>query len=99
MIAEAPVTFGSDVLITQDPEAPDLVTSESSTASIAEPVGASSFPKVLRRRLDNFFTDRKITHKADRTMWVKIAVGLTVLVSTWVALYALKADAWKFVAL
>src|SRR5215472_14815758 len=99
MIAEAAVTFGSEVLITQDSEAPDLVPSKSSTASIAEPVGASSFPKVLRRRLDNFFTDQKLTHKADRAMWVKIAVGLAVLVSTWVALYALKADSWKFVAL
>ena len=93
------MTFGSEVLITQDSEAPDLVPSKSSTASIAEPVGASSFPKVLRRRLDNFFTDQKLTHKADRAMWVKIAVGLAVLVSTWVALYALKADSWKFVAL
>jgi len=93
------VTFGSEVLITQDSEAPDLVPSKSSTASIAEPVGASSFPKVLRRRLDNFFTDQKLTHKADRAMWVKIAVGLAVLVSTWVALYALKVDSWNFVAL
>jgi len=92
------VTFGSEELIT-DSEAPDLVPSESSTASIAEPVGASSFPKVLRRRLDNFFTDQKITHKANRAMWVKIAVGLAVLVSTWVALYALRVDSWNFVAL
>ena len=93
------MTFGSEVLITQDSEAQDLVPSESSTASIAEPVGASFFPKVLRRRLDNFFTDQKITHKADRAMWVKIAVGLAVLVSTWVALYALRVDSWNFVAL
>src|SRR5215472_12362443 len=99
MIAEAAVTFGSEVLITQDSEAPDLVPSKSSTASIAEPVGASSFPKVLRRRLDRFFADENISPKADRTMWVKIAVGLAILVGTWIALYALKPSSWKFVAL
>jgi linoleoyl-CoA desaturase len=99
MTAEAPVTFGSELLITQDPETPDLVPSESSAASIAEPVGASSFPKVLRRRLDKFFSDQNITHKADRTMWVKIAVGLAVLVGAWIALYALRPNSWKFVAL
>ena len=74
------MTFESEAVIIQDPETPDLVPSESSAASIAEPVGASSFPKVLRRRLDKFFSDQNITHKADRTMWFKIAVGLAVLV-------------------
>src|SRR5260370_41846170 len=68
MTAEVPVTFESEVLITQDPETPDLVPSESSAASITEPVGASSFPKVLRLRLDNFLADQNSTHKADRTM-------------------------------
>ncbi len=95
--AEAPVTFESEVLITQDPETPDLVPSE--TASIGEPVGASSFPKVLRRRLNKFFADENITYKADRTLWVKIAVGLAVLAGAWIALYALRPDSWKFVAL
>src|SRR6202795_205953 len=99
MTAEARVTFESEVLITQDPETPDLVPSETSAASISEPVGASSFPKVLRRRLDKFFADQNITHKADRTMWVKIAVGLSGLVGAWIALYALRPDSWKFVAL
>jgi linoleoyl-CoA desaturase len=32
-------------------------------------------------------------------MWVKIAVGLAVLVGAWIALYALRPDSWKFVAL
>jgi linoleoyl-CoA desaturase len=32
-------------------------------------------------------------------MWVKIAVGLAVLAGTWIALYALRPDSWKFVAL
>src|SRR5579862_5511974 len=99
MIAEARVTFRSQILITQDPETPDLVPSESSAASITEPIGPSSFPKVLRRRLDKFFSDQNITHKADGTMWVKVAVGSAVLVGTWIALYALRPGSWKFVAL
>jgi len=81
MTAEAPVTFESEAIITQESETPDLVPSESSAASITEPVGASSFPKVLRRRLDRFFANQNISHKADRAMWVKIAVGLAVLVA------------------
>ena len=55
MTAEAPVAFEGEVLITQDPETPDLVPSEPSAAAVTEPLGASSFPKVLRRRLDKFF--------------------------------------------
>jgi len=59
----------------------------------------SSFPKVLRRRIDDFFSDGNISPKADRTMWVKIAVGLAVLAGSWIALYALKPDSWRFVGL
>jgi len=59
----------------------------------------SSFPKVLRRRLDDFFSDGNISPKADRTMWVKIAVGLAVLAGSWIALYSLKLDSWRFVCL
>src|SRR6202044_3768428 len=99
MTAEAPVAFETEVSITQDPETPDLVPSEPSAAVVTEPVGASSFPKVLRRRLDKFFADGNIPYKADRTMWVKIAVGLAVLGGAWIALYALRPDSWKFIAL
>src|ERR1700728_5156371 len=60
---------------------------------------ASPFPKVLRRRLDDFFSHGNISPKADRTMWVKIAVGLAVLAGSWIALYTLRPDSWKFVAL
>jgi linoleoyl-CoA desaturase len=78
----------------------DLVPSEASPRqSAGDPAGASSFPKVLRRRLDRFFADRNISPKADRTMWVKIAAGLAVLAGSWIALYALRPDSWKFVAL
>lgn len=99
MTAEAPVAFETDVLNTQEAETPDLVPSEPSSVASAETVGASSFPKVLRRRLDKFFADGNIPYKADRKMWVKIAVGLTVLGGAWIALYALRPDSWKFVAL
>jgi linoleoyl-CoA desaturase len=100
MAAEAPVTFQSETVLTQDPETPDLVPSESSATSSTESTGtASSFPKVLRARLDKFFVDHNINYKADRTMWLKIAVGLAVLAGAWIALYALRPDSWKFVAL
>src|ERR1700746_1611002 len=99
MTAEAPGTFDPKVLLAQERETPDLVPSETSAASITEPVTATSFPKVLRRRLDRFFVDKNLTHIADRMMWVKIAVGLAVLVGAWIALYALRPDSWKFVAL
>ena len=59
----------------------------------------SSFPKVLRRRLDDFFASGHISPKADLAMWVKIAVGLAVLAGSWIALYAFKPDSWKFVGL
>ncbi len=66
---------------------------------VGDPVNRSAFPKVLRRRLDEFFSGRNISPKADRTMWVKIALGLAVLAGSWIALYALNPPSWKFVAL
>jgi linoleoyl-CoA desaturase len=78
----------------------DLVLSEASPRQpVGDPAAVSSFPKVLRRRLDKFFADGNISPKADRTMWVKIATGLAVLAGSWIALYAFKPDSWKFVAL
>jgi len=93
------VTFEPEAVIAQEPEAPDLVPSEASAASSVEPAGGFSFPKVLRGRLDSFFADQSISPKADRTMRVKIAAGLAVFVGAWIALYALRPDSWKFVAL
>ncbi len=94
------MTFETESVIAQEPEIPDLVPSEACSGSrSANQPSASSFPKVLRRRLDRFFADQNISPKADRTMWVKIAVGLAVLVGSWIALYALRPDSWKFVAL
>jgi len=94
-----PVTFETEAMIAQEPETADLVPSEASASPMFEPVGASSFPKVLRRRLDSFFADPKISPKADRTMWVKIAVGLAFLGGSWIALYAFRPGSWKFIAL
>jgi linoleoyl-CoA desaturase len=99
MIAEAPMTFETEAVIPQEPEISDLVPSETSASPIIEPVGGSSFPKVLRSRLDSFFADQDISPKADRTMRVKIAAGLAVLAGSWIALYALRPGTWKFVAL
>jgi linoleoyl-CoA desaturase len=100
MILEAPVTSETEAVITLQPDLDDLVPSEPSPRqSAGDSAGASSFPKVLRRRLDNFFADRKISPKADRTMWVKIAAGLAVLAGSWITLYAFNPGSWKFVAL
>ena len=93
------MTFETEAVIAPDAETAELVPSEGSASPMIEPFGVSSFPRVLRRRLDVFFADPKISPKADPTMWVKIAVGLAVLAGTWIALYALRPDSWRFVAL
>ncbi len=88
------------MVTTLKPEIDDLVPSEASLRSSAvDPTPPSSFPKVLRRRLDDFFSAGNISPKADRAMWVKIAVGLAVLAASWIALFAFKPDSWKFVGL
>jgi linoleoyl-CoA desaturase len=97
---EAPVTSGTEAVITLRPDVDDLVPSEGLLSqSIGEPASVPSFPKLLRRRLENFFADQKISPKADRSMWLKVAVGLSVLLGSWIAIYALRPDSWKFVAL
>ena len=93
------MTFETEAVIPQEPEISDLVPSETSASPIIEPGGGSSFPKVLRSRLDSFFAEQDISPKADRTMRVKIAAGLAVLAGSWIALYALRPGSWKFVAL
>jgi|HubBroStandDraft_5_1064220.scaffolds.fasta_scaffold64013_2 linoleoyl-CoA desaturase len=99
MIAEAPLTFQPEAMIAHQPDIADLVPSETSASPVIESTGASSFPKVLRSRLDRFFTDQSISPKADRAMWVKIALGLAVFGGAWIALYTLKPGSWEFVAL
>jgi linoleoyl-CoA desaturase len=94
------VTSETAVVTTLNQDVDGLVLPEGwPRQSIGDPIGPSSFPKVLRRRLDRFFADRNISPKADPTMWVKIAVGLAVLGGSWMAIYAFKPDSWRFVAL
>ena len=87
-------------VISFEPEIGDLVPPEVSpprfSGDLASP---SSFPKVLRSRLDRFFADQNISPKADRAMWVKIATGMAVLAGSWIALYAFRPDSWRFIAL
>jgi linoleoyl-CoA desaturase len=94
---DAVTPAGSGVVT--EPEIDDLVPPQSwSPNPETGPADASSFPKVLRRRLDNFFSDRNISPKADRAMWFKISLGFAVLAGSWISLCALKPDSWKFVA-
>ncbi len=100
MIVEALVTSGTEAAISLRPDVDDLVPCEPSPAqSIGDPAGVASFPKVLRRRLEYFFTDQKISPKADGSMWLKVAVGLAALLGSWIAIYILRPDSWRFVAL
>jgi linoleoyl-CoA desaturase len=95
----APV-IRDEAAITLKPEIADVALTEASLRdSVDDLACVSSFPKVLRRRIDDFFSDGNISPKADRTMWVKIAVGLAVLAGSWIALYVLKPDSWRFVGL
>ena len=97
---EALVTIETLPVTALEPEIDDLVPSEVlARQSAGDPASVSSFPKVLRRRLDQFLVDENISPKADAMMWTKIAVGLAVLAGSWAAIYALKPDSWKFFAL
>ena len=100
MIAEVPVTSEIDAVMTVGPYVDDLVLSEAAQQqAIRDPANSSTFPKVLRRRLDKFFADQNISPKANTEMWVKIAVGLAVLSGSWILIYALRPDSWRFTAL
>ncbi len=84
----------------QAPDIEDLVPSEAALQQPhGDPVAAATFPKVLRRRLDRFFADAKVSPKANPMMWIKIATGAAVLFGSWIAIYALHPSSWIFVAL
>jgi linoleoyl-CoA desaturase len=94
------VTFETEAVITLPADAYDLGSAENVSGRLVDDsASVTSFPKVLRRRLDKFFADGNISPKADRSMWVKITAGLAVLVGSWIALYAFRPTSWKFVAL
>jgi linoleoyl-CoA desaturase len=91
--------FAVQATIAESPDAADIVPLEASTSPTIEAANASSFPKVLRWRLERFFADADRSPKADPTMWGKIAIGMAVLAGSWIALYMHHPAAWEFVAL
>ena len=100
IIFEELLATGTEAVINLEPDVDDLVPTEAmARESAGDAASSPSFPKVLRGRLDKFFADQKISPKADRTMWAKIAVGLAVLSGSWIALYALRPASWRFIAL
>src|SRR5271165_1670804 len=102
--APVPVMPETEAVISHQPDIEDLVPSEAparhsaASPANASPASASSFPKVLRGRLDSFFSDGHISPKAGRSMWAKVGLGIAVLAGSWIALYALNPGSWKFVA-
>ena len=93
-------TSETEAVINQKTDIYDLVPAETSPRqSAGDPAGPASFPKVLRRRLEGFFAEQKISPKADLSMWLKIAAGLAALLGSWIAIYAFRPGAWVFVAL
>ena len=91
--------FAAQTLISEAPCVEDLVPPESSAPAPTEPANTSSFSKVLRRRLEDFFEKEDRSPKADRTMWSKITIGTSVLAGSWIALYTLQPGPVVFVAL
>jgi linoleoyl-CoA desaturase len=91
---------GTEAVITGRPDIDDLAPSAPAPCATAgDAANAPSFPKVLRRRLDNFFAERDISPKADRAMWSKIVIGLAAFAGSWITIYALRPGSWMFVAL
>ena len=89
-----------DIEDNQAPDIEDLVPSEAALQHPpSDPAAAASFPKVLRRRLDRFFAENKISPKANPMMWAKIATGAAVLFGSWIAIYALHPNSWAFISL
>ena len=93
------MTFEPQAMVAHEPDISDLVPPETASRQPFDTAGATSFPKVLRRRLDKFFADQEISPKANAMMWAKIAIGLAVLAGCWIALYWFRPGPWVFVAL
>jgi linoleoyl-CoA desaturase len=99
MGAEVQVTFERGGLIAQGVDTVELSPTDAPLCESVDGAVASTFPKILRRRLDRFFADQNLSPKANSAMWAKIACGLAVLAGSWIALYAFRFNSWKFVAL
>lgn len=93
------MTFEPQAVTTHEPDMADLVPSEAASPQSVDSAGATSFPRVLRRRLDSFFAGQRVSPKADKMMWAKIAIGLAILAGSWIALYVFRPGPWLFVAL
>ena len=91
--------FVPGAAIAQELDKAGAAPSEAAPGRSIGPSAGTSFPKVLRLRLDRFFADRKISPKADAAMWGKIATGLAVLAGSWTALYLFRPGPWAFVGL
>jgi len=98
MFAEALVTFEPEAEISLDPGTAHFMPSDGAQRPI-DTASASSFPKILRSRLDSFFADQNLSPKANRAMWIKIALGLAVLAGSWIALYTFRPGSAMFVVL
>ena len=94
------MAYMTETAIGFEPELDELGRPDVSLRRTAgDPPDPSSVPKVLRRRLDRVCADGNISPKADRAMWIKIAVGLAVLAGSWIAIYAFRPESWKFVVI
>lgn len=93
------MTFEPAGVMIQGPGVVERFSSKMPSNEALHVENASTFPKVLRRRLDSYFADQKLSPKANSAMWVKIACGLAILVGSWVALYTFRPGSWKFIAL
>ena len=91
--------FAAQTIIAAAPDVEDLVPPAAVVPTATGVSVVSSFPKVLRGRLEAFFANENLSPKADRTMWSKIAIGMAVFAGSWTALYTLHPNAWAFVAL
>jgi linoleoyl-CoA desaturase len=60
---------------------------------------ADRFPAVLRQRLDQYFTDRNLSPKANGLMTLKIVLGLLLWAGTYLSLYVFHLDSWAFFAI
>lgn len=93
------MTFEAGAVVAHEPDIADLVPSEAGSRQFFDPDVQTTFPKVLRRRLDRFLADQGVSPKANAMMWAKIAIGLAILAGCWTALYSFRPGPWVFVAL
>jgi linoleoyl-CoA desaturase len=91
--------FQPEGVISQELDANGLLPFQPPSRQFGDSAVLSTFPKVLRRRLDSYFADQNLSPKANFAMWFKIACGLAVLAASWTTLYLFRPGSWKFVAL